>query len=248
MLSGTTAIVTGSSNGIGAAIATKFAEYGADVGISYYTDKEGALATAQAVEAHGGSAVVVKADFGDRGDCEEFVAETRAGLGGIDVLVNNVGITNRITLEEMTYEEWERLFDVNVDSIFHLCKAVMPEMVDRGHGSVINMSSVRGQKGGKNRTGYGATKGAIDALTRHLCREYEHTGVRINTVSPGAIETSINDEIMDDEDAYTEVSESVPLGRWGQPEEIAEVVAFLASSRGSYINGENVTVDGGLFV
>jgi NAD(P)-dependent dehydrogenase (short-subunit alcohol dehydrogenase family) len=245
MFDGQTALVSGSSSGIGRAIAETLGEAGVDVGINYYTNRDGAMSAVEAIEAAGGSAVTIQADVGEIDGCTRLVEETRDAFGSIDILVNNAGIIHREPLESLSDGEWRRLQQVNLDSYFRLSKLVIPEMASRGDGKVVNVSSIWGRRGGANQAAYGTSKGAIDSLTKQLCHEFAPKGVRINAVSPGPIETDLNEEYIDDPEEYERVASSVPAGRWGDPKEIAEVVAFLVGPRASYIHGENVVIDGG---
>lgn len=248
MLSGKTALVSGSSSGIGRAIAEHLGELGADVGITYYTNEAGAQEAAEAVREGGGDAVVVEVDLTSYDDCERYVETTRDAFGDIDILVNNAGTVNRDPLEELTEEEWERVLSTNLGSYFRLSKLVIPAMAERGEGAVVNVSSIWGHNGTMHRTAYGSTKGAIESMTRHHCKEFAPRGVRVNSVSPGPIRSEMNDPSSRDDATFHEIKDAIPVGRFGRPEDVAAVVGFLVGPGASFVHGENITIDGGLKV
>jgi NAD(P)-dependent dehydrogenase (short-subunit alcohol dehydrogenase family) len=246
MLSGKTAIVTGSSNGIGRAIAERFGREGANVTVNYYSDEDGANAARDVIEDSGSEALVVQADVSRWDDSVSLVERTREAFGEVDVLVNNAGMFPRITWENLTRDEWDRVLGVNLGGLFNLSKQVLPRMADRGDGVVINMSSTWAIKGGPDNAAYTASKGGINAVTRQMCYQFAADGVRVNAITPGPVKTSMNEELREDPEYIKAVQESVPAARFGESEEIAGVAAFLAGPDAKYIHGENIVVDGGM--
>lgn len=246
MLQDKTALVTGSSRGIGRAIAEAFAREGADVGINHLDDGDRAEETAAAVTDAGGSAVVVEGDVSDTDAADRVVDRTREAIGPIDILVNNAGIFPRLSWEEMSRGEFDRVLGVNLGGLFEISTRIVPAMADRGDGAVINMASTWGLQGGTVDAAYTASKGGIIAVTRQMCHAFAEDGVRVNSISPGAIETDLNADLREDPDYVAEVHEAVPAGRFGEPEDVANVATFLASPLAEYVHGENVVVDGGV--
>jgi NAD(P)-dependent dehydrogenase (short-subunit alcohol dehydrogenase family) len=246
MLEGNTALVTGSSRGIGRAIAESFADHGADVAVNHHPDDDGGAAVVAAVEAAGGSAIDVGADVSDPDDAGRLVGRTRDELGAIDVLVNNAGIFPRESWAEMDRATWDRVVAVNLGGLFGVSRLVLPAMADRGGGAVVNMASTWGLQGGTVDPAYTASKGGIVAVTRQMCHAVAGDGVRVNAISPGAVKTDLNADLRADDDYVAEVRDAVPAGRFGEPEDVAAVATFLASDMAAYVHGENVVVDGGV--
>lgn len=248
MLSGKTALVSGSSSGIGRAIAERFGELGANVGITYHSNQAGADAAAETVRSAGGDAIIVEVDLKEFGECEKYVNNTRDAFGPIDILVNNAGTVNREPLAELEESEWKRVLSTNLGSYYRLSKLVIPNMAERGTGAVVNVSSIWGQNGTMHRTAYGATKGAIESMTRHHCKEFAPEGVRINSISPGPIRSEMNVPSERDDATFEEIKDAIPYGRFGRPEEVASVVAFLVGPEAEFVHGSNIVIDGGLTV
>lgn len=242
------AIVTGGAGGIGRATALAFGAEGARVAV-VDLNGEGAIAVADEINAIGGAAIAFTADVSMEADVRRVVDETVAAFGGIDVLFNNAGIVRRATAIDTTVEEWDRVFAVNVRSIFLMCKFAVPVMAEGGGGSIVNTGSGWGLTGGANALSYCASKGAVVNMTKALAIDHGSQGVRVNSVNPGDTNTGmLRDEarqLSADEAAFLAESADRPLGRMGEPEEIAAAVVWLASDASSYVTGSALVVDGG---
>jgi NAD(P)-dependent dehydrogenase (short-subunit alcohol dehydrogenase family) len=243
-----TAIVTGAAGGIGAATARALAEEGARVAV-VDLDPAGAEQVAAAIREAGGTATAVVTDVADEAAVQSLVAQVVEAWGGVDVLVNNAGIIRRSTAPETTVEEWDRVFAVNVRSVFLMCKHVVPVMAAAGRGSIINTGSGWGLKGGGRAVSYCASKGAVVNLTRALAIDHGPDGIRVNSVNPGDIDTGMlgNEAQQLGIDAAAMLAEAAdrPLGRIGQPQEVASAMVWLASDDSSFVTGSAVVVDGG---
>ena len=234
-LEGKTALVTGGSRGIGAAIARELATAGANVVVGYRSGKDGAEAIASET---GGRAL--QADVSNVDDAKRLVDEA----GDVDVLVNNAGITRDGVLARMTDDDWRSVLETNLSSTFYTCRAVARGMMKRRAGSIINLSSIVGLHGNWGQTNYAASKGGIVAFTKSLAQELGSRGIRANVVAPGYIKTQLTDAIP--EEAQQQMLGLTPLGRFGDPEDVARAVRFLASDDAAFITGEVMVVGGGL--
>jgi len=241
-------IVTGGAGGIGRATALAFAAEGARVAV-VDLNADGAAAVVDEIIATGGEAIAVTADVSNEADIERVVTATVAAFGGIDVVFNNAGLIRRATAIDTTVDEWDRVFGVNVRSIFLMCKHAVPVMAAGGGGSIVNTGSGWGLKGGANALSYCASKGAVVNMTRALAIDHGPQGIRVNSVNPGDTNTGmLRDEarqLSADEAAFLAESSDRPLGRMGEPEEIAAAVVWLASDASSYVTGSALVVDGG---
>lgn len=240
-LSGHTAIVTGAATGIGEAIAHRLARAGAAVAVADI-DLEGAARSAQA--AAGDASFPVHIDITDASSVERAVAGVLARTGRIDVLVNNAGIAGRAApLWEQTEADWRHVINVNLNGVFHCCRAVIGHMRERKYGRIVNIASIAGKEGNPNMTGYSATKAAVIAFTKSLAKEVALDGVCVNSVAPAVIRTRILDQLTPAQIDY--MTERIPMRRTGAPEEIAAVVHFLASPDCSFVTGQCYDASGG---
>ncbi len=244
------ALVTGAGAGIGRAIALRLATGGADVGL-FDLNAAGAGATAEAINALGRRAIVAPGNVASRAEVVRGVEAITSELGAIDILVNNAGILRTAAFLDVTEADWRRMFAINLDGVFHFSQAVLPAMVARKSGAIVNVSSWTGKKGVPNHAAYGATKSAIINLTQSLAGEFGSLGIRINAVCPGIIvdtEMRAEAEEMNRAQGLPDVAtrvQAIPLRRAGMPDEIAELVAFLASDRAAYMTGQAINVTGG---
>ena len=238
------AIVTGGSRGIGAAISEKLAKDGYDVVINCASSVEKAEGVAEKCRAYGVKAVVKQWDVADYAACEAAVKQIKEELGVPAVLVNNAGITRDGLLVRMKEEDFDRVIAVNLKGTFNCCRAAAFAMTKARHGRIINMSSISGIHGNAGQVNYAASKAGVVGLTKSLAREVASRGVTVNAVAPGFIQTDMTDAMP--EKAKEAVLGRIPAKRMGQPEDIASVVAFLASDAASYITGQVIEVDGGL--
>jgi 3-oxoacyl-[acyl-carrier protein] reductase len=240
---GKVALVTGAARGIGEAIALTLAREGADVVVTD-VDLEGAQRVAQEIEGLGRKAKAVQADVSQREAVQRLVSEAVSLFGKVDILVNNAGIIRRGTFLEHEPQDWEKVLSVNLGGTFNCAKEVVPLMIKQGGGKIINISSVVGKMGDiASAPSYGTSKGAINTFTKSLARELAPYGINVNAVAPHAIETDMSREWS--EEKRRQIVEAIPLKRLGKPEEVAEVVAFLASDGAGFITGQILDVNGG---
>ncbi len=244
-LTGQTAVITGASRGIGRAIALGFAEAGADLAIA--ARDVAALERLQAeVTALGRRAIVLATDVTNEEAVKAMVAGAVDQLGSVDILVNNAGGSSYMgPFTTLRFQGWEKAMRLNVDSIVHACQAIGPHMIERGKGSIINVSSVAGLVGTPELAPYGASKAAVLSLTKTLSIEWGGSGVRVNALCPGWTRTDLNVDLWSDEQISTAMMERVPLGRWADTEEMVGPALFLASDASSYMTGQALVVDGG---
>jgi NAD(P)-dependent dehydrogenase (short-subunit alcohol dehydrogenase family) len=250
-VTGKAAIVTGGAAGIGRACALALAREGALVAVAD-VDEAGGADTVAAIGSDGGAAFFRRADVGVTADVRGLVREASGRWGRLDVLVNNAGVAISGSVTEIGEEDWERVLSVNLSGVWRGMRFAIPEMLKTGGGSVINTSSVQSVVGFRGWAGYAASKGGINSLTRQAAVDYADRGIRVNAVLPGTILTPMNEQILaaaPDPGAVERDWLSLhPVGRLGQPEEVAALVVFLASDESSFITGELIRVDGGLVV
>jgi 3-oxoacyl-[acyl-carrier protein] reductase len=243
-LSGKVAIVTGASKGIGAAIARRFAEAGAAVAINYASDKAGADRLVGEIVQQGGKAVAIQANVGNSADVKRLFAETKANLGTPNILVNNAGVCTFGPLEAVTEEEFHRQFDTNVLGTLLATREAVSAIDGQG-GSVINLSTISSVNPVPNSVVYSASKSAIDAITKALAKELGERKIRVNAIAPGMTETEGVKTLGITFETAKAIGAPIPLGRLGQPDDIARVALFLASDQSSWLTGERITASGG---
>ena len=245
-LAGKVAIVTGASKGIGASIAKHLAAEGASVVVNYSSSREGADRVVADIAGKGGRALAVQADVSRKADVERLFAETKRAFGRLDVLVNNAGVYEFLPLAEVSEEHFHRLFNVNVLGLILASKEAVRHF-DSAGGSIINISSVAATSAPPTASVYSATKAAVDAVTRSLAQELGPRKVRVNSLNPGMVETEgVRSAGITESDFRKQVEAQTPLGRIGQPQDVAPAAVFLASSDSAWITGETLYVSGGL--
>jgi NAD(P)-dependent dehydrogenase (short-subunit alcohol dehydrogenase family) len=248
-LAGRGALVTGGDSGIGRAVAVFFAKEGADVAIVYHEHDDDARETCRLVEAEGRRCLALKGDVGDEGFCREAVERTARELGRLDVLVNNAAEQHpKESIEEIGAEQLERTFRTNIFSMFYLTKAALPHLRQHPGANIVNTTSVTAYKGNEQLIDYASTKGAIVAFTRSLSQALAKEKLRVNAVAPGPIWTPLIAATFTDDEKIQSFGSDVPLGRAGQPEEVAPSYVFLASDDASYITGQVIHPNGGSVV
>ena len=241
------ALITGASRGIGAATARAFARDGYRVAVNYLSQHAAAQELVRELREAGAEVTAICADVSDRSQVDEMLRQVEQQLGPVDVLVNNAGVAIPLTrLADYTEEAWDRVFRINIKGMFHCTHAVLPGMVARGYGSIVNISSIWGITGGAGEVPYSATKGAVVTMTRALAKEVGPDGIRVNCVAPGIIDTDMNAWLS--EEAKQTIYAATPLRRLGHAEEIAEAILFLGSDRASFITGQILSPNGGYVI
>lgn len=241
-MAGKVALVTGSSRGIGRAVAAQLAREGYAVGVNYYERRDKAEELVAQLTREGGRAIAVQADVAVRAQVDAMVRTVEAAFGPVDVLVNNAGVAGQALFQDVTDALWERYFAVNLNGARHTIQAVLPHMLHEKRGAIVNISSIWGQHGASCEVTYSCTKHALIGLTRSLAMELAPSGIRVNCVAPGVIDTDMV-KVLGDE-TLRDLAEQTPLGRLGTPEDIAEAVAYLVSDRASFVTGQVLAVDG----
>ena len=241
-----TVLITGASRGIGRATARMFAQNGYDVGVHYHRSEGEAASLVRELAGYGVKAVPLQADVADYAQVERMTEAAQRELGGIGVLVNNAGIASQKLLTDVTPEEWRRMMGVHLDGAFYCCRQVIPEMVRRQDGVILNVSSMWGITGGSCEVPYSAAKAGLIGLTKALAKELGPSHIRVNGVAPGVIDTDMCAGLS--EETRRQLREEAPLGCLGTPEDVARALYFLASPEASFITGQILGVNGGMVI
>ena len=244
MLKGKTAVITGSGRGIGKAIAMKMAGLGANIVINDIPSSDYADATCEEIKALGVDCIVVKGDVRSADDVAELVNTTIEKFGGIDIFVNNAGVTRDGLMLRMSEDDWDLVMDINLKGAFNCIKAVARPMMKQRGGSIINIASVVGVMGNAGQANYSASKAGLIGLTKTTAKEFASRGIRCNAVAPGFIASDMTDKLTDD--VKKQYFDAIPLSKFGETSDVANVVAFLASDMSNYVTGQVINVDGGL--
>lgn len=246
MLTGKTALVTGASRGIGRAIALTLAEAGADVAVNYAGSEAAAAEVVSLIEAMGRKAVKIKADVSSAQEVDDMFKIVLETYGKLDILVNNAGITRDNLIMRMKEDEFDQVIATNLKGVFNCVKAATRPMMKQRYGRIINISSVVGALGNPGQANYVAAKAGVIGMTKATAKELASRGITVNAVAPGFIETDMTDKLS--EDTRSALLQQIPLARLGQPEDIAKAVRFLASEDASYMTGQTIHVDGGMYM
>ena len=241
-----TALVTGSSRGIGRAIALRLAREGYALCINCVRRTDLANELAAQINAAGGRAIACRADVSDPEQVAAMLAETKRALGPVSLLVNNAGVAGQMLFQDITQEQWQRYLGVNLGGAFNCCQAVLPDMLHEKAGGIVNISSIWGLRGASCEVAYSCTKAALIGLTRSLAMELAPSGIRVNCVCPGVIDTDMLASLPDG--TLDELAVQTPMGRLGTPEDIAGAVAYFASDAASFVTGQVLCADGGFIV
>lgn len=244
-LRGRNALVTGGSRGIGRAVAELLADHGANVAINYVRDAAAANDVTARVEGRGVKGVAIQADISKLDDADRLVSETVSALGGLDFLICNAGIWEGAAVESISEELWDRTIDINLKGTWSVCRAAVPIMKQQKSGRIVIVSSTAGQRGEAFVSNYAASKGGQISFTKSLAPELASSGINVNCVAPGWVATDMNDGVFDDKPRLESILKTIPLGRIGEPEELAGPIVFLCSSWATYITGEVFNVNGG---
>lgn len=241
-----TVLITGASRGIGRAAAEAFAKAGYDVAVNYNKSAEAAETLCRELEKYSVKALPFQADVADKKAVNAMTNEIEKKLGGVSVLVNNAGIAEQALFTDITEKMWDRMFAVNVKGAYNCTQAVLPKMIHEKYGRIINISSMWGISGASCEVHYSAAKAALIGFTKALAKEVGLSGITVNCVAPGVIDTDMNGHLSPE--IISELKEETPLNRIGTPRDVAETVLFLASEKASFITGQTISVDGGFIL
>ena len=241
-----TAFISGASRGIGRAAALKLASLGYDLALNYHTNYEAAQNVQHEAQKYGVKVLLLAGDIANENKVREMFRKIGETFGGADVVVNNASFAEQLMFQDITYEKWRRMFAVTVDGAFFTVQNALPHMLHEKRGRIINISSMWGEVGASCEVHYSAAKGALIAMTKALAKELGPSGITVNCITPGVIDTEMNAHLSAEDIA--ELCEETPLGRLGSPDDIAETVAFLASAEAGFITGQIIGVNGGFVI
>ncbi|MDD3899264.1 MAG: 3-oxoacyl-ACP reductase FabG [Syntrophomonadaceae bacterium] len=243
-IKGSVCLVTGGSRGIGAAIVKAVAAEGVKVAVNYFSSENKALELVSSLQAQGMSALAVRADVRNSADVEAMFASVEAEFGNIDMLVNNAGVSMRELVTDTSDEQWQQVMDTNLKGAFLCCRRALPHMIRQRYGRIVNMASIWGITGASFESVYAASKGGLIALSKSLASELAPSGITVNAIAPGPIETDLLIAELDD-DERASLAEDIPAGRLGTVAEVASACRYFLSDDAAYINGQVLTIDGG---
>lgn len=241
-----TALITGGSQGIGAATALALAQDGFQVAVNYHTSKEAAIRLVEKITRLGGRAVALEGDVSDPKQARQLVVEAEERLGPLTALICNAGVSHFGLLADCTDDQWHRVMGVNLDGVFYTMRAAIPGMVSRKGGSIVTVSSMWGVTGGSCEGVYSAAKAGVIGLTKAVAKELGPSGVRVNCLAPGVIDTAMNGQLTSSD--LAQLVEEIPLGRLGTPQEVAQVIQFLCSPAAGYLTGQVIQPNGGILI
>ena len=240
------AVVTGASGGIGKAIALALSEKGFNVVLGYNSSENEIVKILGEINARGSNAIAVKCDVREKSQTDSLIEKAIDAFGKVDILVNNAGVAQQKLFTDITKDDYDRMFDVNVRGTFNCCQSVLRDMINRKSGCIVNVSSMWGITGASCEVHYSASKAAVIGLTKALAKEVGLSGIRVNCIAPGMIDTKMNSSLSKDD--VEAIRQETPLDRIGKPSDVAGVVCFLASDEASFITGQVLSVDGGLVI
>ena len=241
-----TAFISGASRGIGRAASLELASLGYDLALNYHTNYEAAQNVQHEAQKYGVKVLLLAGDIADENNVREMFRKIGETFGGADVVVNNASFAEQLMFQDITYEKWRRMFAVTVDGAFFTVQNALPHMLHEKRGRIINISSMWGEVGASCEVHYSAAKGALIAMTKALAKELGPSGITVNCITPGVIDTEMNAHLSAED--LAELCEETPLGRLGSPDDIAETVAFLASAEAGFITGQIIGVKGGFVI